>query len=459
MSSFRRFLRRPIAVLVPFLVFASMVLGLLPVPTALSIKSDTALKTRNAIPSNLDSYHPMSLGNLVWKDINNNGIVDSGEPGIGNVIVNLYHDENLNGSIDNGELSATQTTTIDGLYRFDALSPGDYLIQLDPDNFVGNGVLLAYTSSTGNVGSNTHSGGPYEPAPDPDATELGGEVDNDDNGTAQAHQGIISAAVTLTAGGEPINAQGETLDPNSNMTIDIGVFRAARLGSRVWEDINHNGLRDASERGINGVTVTLYDQNDSVLTSTFTQNNGFYEFTDLAPGTYSVGFSDLPPGYAFTAPNQGGDDGSDSDVDPSTGRTSSIVLNPGDNDPYQWAGLFPIPTAIDLNSFTVAWEAQHVVIHWETSMEFNTRGFHIVRSSTGNRSDAVDITAELIAARGRISQGATYQWADLTALPGTTYTYWLVEVETNGATHDYGPVRLIQPSDVPSTLFLPMMQR
>ena len=48
-------------------------------------------------------YLPVSLGNLVWNDINNNGLAESGEPLIGGVLVNLYRDANANGRIDAGE--------------------------------------------------------------------------------------------------------------------------------------------------------------------------------------------------------------------------------------------------------------------------------------------------------------------------------------------------------------------
>ena len=42
-------------------------------------------------------YQLVSLGNLVWNDVNNNGLVDGGENGIDGVVVNLYRDANGNG--------------------------------------------------------------------------------------------------------------------------------------------------------------------------------------------------------------------------------------------------------------------------------------------------------------------------------------------------------------------------
>jgi hypothetical protein len=68
--------------------------------------------------------------------------------------------------------------------------------------------------------------------------------------------------------------------------------------------LNGNGIQNAGEPGLNGVTVNLLDSGGSVIDTTVTANNGggnpgYYQFTDLAPGTYSVQFV-LPGGYVFT---------------------------------------------------------------------------------------------------------------------------------------------------------------
>ncbi|MBM4461658.1 MAG: hypothetical protein FJ011_28525, partial [Chloroflexi bacterium] len=53
-----------------------------------------------------------TIGNLVWEDLNNNGVVDVGEPGIPGVSVNLIRDLNGNAAWDAGEpITATTTTT------------------------------------------------------------------------------------------------------------------------------------------------------------------------------------------------------------------------------------------------------------------------------------------------------------------------------------------------------------
>jgi hypothetical protein len=62
----------------------------------------------------------MSLGNLVWEDLNDNGLVDSGEPGISGVTVRLLAP---NGTT----VIKTTTTNGSGQYVFTGLFAGDYL--------------------------------------------------------------------------------------------------------------------------------------------------------------------------------------------------------------------------------------------------------------------------------------------------------------------------------------------
>lgn len=135
--------------------------------------------------------------------------------------------------------------------------------------------------------------------------------------------------------------------------------RAHSIGDFVWHDLNENGVQDAGEPGINGVTVEVYDcATDILLSSQLTHNNGtidgFYTFGDdvVRHKTVYLRFI-LPAGFAFTA--QGahdlltGTDLTDSDVNPATGLTActEIACTPDDDwlrcQQPQWdAGLVTI---------------------------------------------------------------------------------------------------------------------
>ena len=63
----------------------------------------------------------------------------------------------------------------------------------------------------------------------------------------------------------------------------------------VYNDADNNGLKETGEAGIAGVLVTLSGANGFHMTQT-TDSNGFYDFTNLAPGTYAIRIGQ-PAGY------------------------------------------------------------------------------------------------------------------------------------------------------------------
>jgi protocatechuate 3,4-dioxygenase beta subunit len=376
----------------------------------------------------------MSLGNLVWNDVNNNGTVDTGETGISGVTVRL-----LNGS---GTVLATTTTDANGNYLFSNLIPGDYMVEIVPP--------AGLVTSTGTNGS---ASGPYEAAPDPD-----NDVDNDDNGTLTGAV-IRSGVVTLVANNEPIT-DGDA-NTNSNLTIDFGLYRPASLGNYVWHDENEDGIQDGSESGVPGVTVTLYDGSGTVIATTTTDSTGSYRFDNLTPGSYSVGFSNLPVELdRFTSPNRGGDDALDSDADTSTGRTQPITLVPGEHNPTIDAGIFSSqPTPIQLSLFTAQRSGNGVLLQWSTSAELNTWGFHILRSSTGNVQNATRITSQMILANGGRLSGANYSWLNSPVSMNSQYRYWLEVHDINGSVTRYGPIMVQSNTASEYQVFLPSVMR
>lgn len=349
-------------------------------------------------------YQPVSLGNLVWLDADNSGSVNGSEAGIDGVPVRLYDSA--------GNLISTTTTAGGGLYLFSNLAPGDYYVEITPP--------AGYCSSTGQWGSATGPNeGPLTPDPDND-------VNNDDNGNSTGPCGspIRSGVITLTSGGEPDN-DGDT-DRNSNLTVDFGLFQPAALGNLVWNDLDSNGQQDPGENGVAGVIVELRDGSGTLIITTTTAADGTYLFPNLPPGTYSVGFTNIPPGSSFTTPNTGGD-ASDSDADPVTGRTGQYTLVAGQTDLTVDAGLVGVPTAVTLIAFEVsAPEGGRVQVRWETAEEIDTVAFRLYRSPTERFADAVRVH-ETAATGG----GSTYTFVD-TVVGDGPYTYWLFSVNSQG---------------------------
>ena len=263
----------------------------------------------------------LSLGNYVWRDTNNDGVVSAGETGIDGVTVRLL-------DATGTTVLATQVTAGGGFYLFTGLAPGNYVVEV--------------VTPAGHVSS---SGGGTEPASDPD-----NDINSDDNGTTTGAV-VRSLPVTLTTGGEP-TSDGDT-DANSNLTVDFGfVPTGLSLGNLVWLDLNNNGIADPGEAGIAGVTMRLIGADGvTVVGTTVTNASGFYLFAGLAPGTYFVEVDRTTGGvvgYASTTdlatsadPNTDVDN-DDNGVTVTTGtvRSGAIVLttlgepvNDGDTDP------------------------------------------------------------------------------------------------------------------------------
>ena len=139
-----------------------------------------------------------------------------------------------------------------------------------------------------------------------------------------------------------------------NATIDAGLLKPAAIGDFVFKDLNGNGIQDPGEPGVEDVTVTLSGTDvfgNPVDRMTTTDANGEYLFNGdtLLPGTYKVTFSDLAPNHAFTVPDQGGNDATDSDADPTNGMTPFVTVGSGETNLTLDAGL--VGTGIEIIKF------------------------------------------------------------------------------------------------------------
>ncbi len=112
----------------------------------------------------------------------------------------------------------------------------------------------------------------------------------------------------------------------------------ATIGDFVFLDENVNGIQDDGEIGVEGVTVVLYDEFGTEITSVITGAEGQYAFDGLEAGSYQVQFQ-IPDGYIPAPPNQGASDDLDSDADAATGFTEIFVLGEDEVDLSIDAGL------------------------------------------------------------------------------------------------------------------------
>lgn len=237
-------------------------------------------------------FYKAKLGNLVFDDMDNNGLFDGIDEPLDSAEVRLYAADGVTqipvgadgiwGSADdNTDPILTDTT---GIYRFCDLPEGDYIIKVTPPE--------DYISSTGTNGSPI---GPYEEAPDPDDVQL----DNDDNGTEEdpiTHV-IATDTISLDPGNEP--AEDPTTGTADDPWIDFGLFIPKSVGNMVWEDddqmetltsTSNDGMyQAATEDVIEGVALSVYMDADSngiadtalPISRDTTAAGGFYLFDYL----------------------------------------------------------------------------------------------------------------------------------------------------------------------------------
>jgi VCBS repeat-containing protein len=121
----------------------------------------------------------------------------------------------------------------------------------------------------------------------------------------------------------------------------------ASIGNFVWKDQDKDGIQDAGELGLKGVVVNLLDASGRKVVSTTTNDQGFYQFTDLAAGIYSVEIAcknfvcgGVLVGWYASPEDQGSAEAKDSDGDRVTHRSDAVKLSAGESNTEVDFGFF-----------------------------------------------------------------------------------------------------------------------
>ncbi len=218
-----------------------------------STPTAVAVTLTNTEPVYLDADFgftgPARIGDYVWEDANGDGEQDPTENGIGGVTVDLlsideFDDADGNGRWDWGETilttspAGTTTTDAAGAYLFDNLPPGNYTVVVSPSNF-GVGQPLENMTNTG----------------DPDAIACNVGCDN-------------QSSLFIGAG-------------QADMSRDFGYRAEVSISGTLFFDAGNDGgiFNPPSDSPYGGVGIYLYDATGTtLLATTTTDNNGFYEF-------------------------------------------------------------------------------------------------------------------------------------------------------------------------------------
>ena len=179
----------------------------------------------------------------------------------GTIIGTAWSDNNANGTFDagdtllsgvvvslfdeNGELVATTLTDGNGNYTFNNIPEGNYTVQI-PNSLDNPDLIL-----------------------------------NSDN----------DVAVNISVG-------------DIETGVDFVYVEAAVLSDVVFLDLNGNGEMEPIEEGVQGIVIILFGEDGFPIDTVTTDENGFFEFTDLPEGTYTIEIDpeSVPDGFEFTTP-------------------------------------------------------------------------------------------------------------------------------------------------------------
>ncbi|MCP4308066.1 MAG: DUF11 domain-containing protein [bacterium] len=205
------------------------------------------------------------IGDLVWLDLNGDGGVDFGEPGIPDQKIRLVAAgvDGLVGTDDDEQYLTTSDPA--GTYSFGNLPPGVYEVEVA-------GPITVHAVNTGDRDGNLDS---------------------------------------LT---EVALADGDKID-----SVDFGYRGSAEIGDLVWLDLDSDGIRGSEEPGLAGVELTVLWHGDDAapgggddlaFPTLVTDPGGAYVAASLPSGTYAVAVADgVPLGLVNTADEDGDNDG------------------------------------------------------------------------------------------------------------------------------------------------------
>ncbi|WEK59752.1 MAG: SdrD B-like domain-containing protein [Candidatus Microbacterium colombiense] len=127
-------------------------------------------------------------------------------------------------------------------------------------------------------------------------------------GNVTAVGSTLSSLSVRGAGGNLIVSQ--RTEASASLCVRYAYVPAAppvrvSIGDYTWWDHDRDGVQDAGEPPVAGVTVELRDAGGTIVATTITDASGHYAFTDLQPDTdYTVDFG-RPAGASFTTARVG----------------------------------------------------------------------------------------------------------------------------------------------------------
>ena len=237
-----------------------------------------------------------SIGDLVFEDTDGDGVVDTGEIGISNVVVTLF-----SGATE----IATQTTDSDGLYSFESLPVGDYRVELTTD------LTLDYNITT-----------------------------------------AISIDVTLGDGqmNDSVDFGAKALPPG---TGSIGDLVYEDINGNGMFDSNEAGIEDATVRLFHGSTLIAETNTNSAGQYLFTQLRAGNYRVELLSESLDPQLSYSESSIDVVLADGGNDDEVDFGRDPIEVERRAFLLDLSEAELLEMASILSTVDIVETSSFTI----------------------------------------------------------------------------------------------------------
>jgi protocatechuate 3,4-dioxygenase beta subunit len=257
----------------------------------------------------------------VYNDLNGNGVLDPGDPGLDNWVVEVFNSSAV--------MVASQVTHAGGTFDFEGLTPGSYTVKevlqtgwtLTSPPAPGSFTVAVTAGGTasgrdfGNFQNITLSGDKFNDL-NGDGVQESGEpglanwtiqllnsagavvatTKTDANGNyrfANVGPGTYTVReVQQTGWTQTAPASGTyTVAATSGQNVGglaFGDFKLVSYSGTVYNDLNGNGVMDSGEKKLNKWTIQLYDMMGNLVTSQTTNGTGTYSFANLGPGQWTI---------------------------------------------------------------------------------------------------------------------------------------------------------------------------
>ncbi len=334
------------------------------------------------------------IGKKVFFDKNENNLCDVGETGINGVVIEIYRRNELTGEfvLFGEQTSGTNADT--GEYGFwsACVPPGDYYLQITT-SIDGLALVLADAGDDSIDSDFTESNGP---------------------GTTDIF--------TVESGVDKCD-------------IAAGFMIEATLGDRVWYDQNANGMREASEPGMEDILVEVYNQSGYKVGQAYTNQNGSYTLQGLGTQDHYVKFTP-PPGYGFTMAFMG-DEETSSVVDHSNGLNTTPHYSTvcGIHTPNVDAGLVAGVLPASWLGFSAEHLGNEILLQWSIADASNLELFEIEKSSDGIHFQKITEIEN--------NEGLQYEYSDTDIWPVTSY--YRIKQQDKNTSYNYSQIIAVNP--------------